>query len=48
MTCNLRSQGHTLVSELITQEQIPVGSSNRVDRLMMWLAMNGQWPRSKG
>ena len=36
-----------LVLQLITQEQIDVGSSNLMKGLIMWPAMNGYWPRSK-
>jgi len=36
------------MSELITQEQIAVGSINLVKRLITWPAMYDHWPRSKG
>jgi len=54
VTCNLRDQGHvqcyrhTLVSELITQGQITVGSSNVVERLTIWPAVYDHWSRSIG
>ena len=36
------------MSELITQEQIAIGSSNLVEGLNTWPAMYDHWPKSKG
>jgi len=37
-----------VMSGLITQEQIAVGSSNLVEGLTTWPIMYDHWPRSKG
>jgi len=38
----------SVLSELITQEQIAVGASNLVQRLITWVVMYDRWPRSRG